>query len=118
VSPDGRTYTIRLRPGIRWNTTPPRTVTAPDFVRGFKMLCNPVSPTWVLQYFTGTIVGLAGHCAAFAKIPPDTAAIRRFVETHEVSGVRAVDDTTIVVRLNQPATDFLNILATGPSAVP
>ncbi|HSR48641.1 MAG TPA: ABC transporter substrate-binding protein, partial [Anaerolineales bacterium] len=44
VSADGLTYTIRLRSGVRWNSTPPRDVTAPDVVRAFKMLCNPVVP--------------------------------------------------------------------------
>src|SRR4051794_27462093 len=35
ISPDGTVYTIRLRPGVLWNTSPPRPLTAADFVRGF-----------------------------------------------------------------------------------
>jgi ABC-type transport system substrate-binding protein len=41
ISADGRTVTVHLRDGVRWNTTPARAVTAQDFVLGFKRLCNP-----------------------------------------------------------------------------
>src|SRR5690242_18452627 len=44
ISPDGKTYTFHLRPDVMWNSSPPRPVVAADFVREFKMLCNPVSP--------------------------------------------------------------------------
>src|SRR5262245_50528882 len=43
ISADLRTYTITLRPEVYWDTTPPRAVTAADFVRGFKRMCNPVA---------------------------------------------------------------------------
>src|SRR5690349_10724733 len=42
ISPDRRTYTIRLRPGVMWDSTPPPAVTAHDVVRGIKRLPNPV----------------------------------------------------------------------------
>jgi peptide/nickel transport system substrate-binding protein len=51
------------------------------------------------------------HCDAFAKVPGTIADIRRFVETSEMNGVRAADEHTVVFRLEQPASDFLNILA-------
>jgi ABC-type oligopeptide transport system substrate-binding subunit len=38
VSADGRTYTIHLRSGVRWNTSPARAVTAQDVVLGLKRL--------------------------------------------------------------------------------
>ena len=44
ISADGMTYTFTIRDGTRWNTSPPRQVTAEDFVRGFERLCNPASP--------------------------------------------------------------------------
>src|SRR4051812_35516956 len=43
LSADGATYTITLRQGVFWNTSPPRAVTAHDFVRGFKRMCCPVT---------------------------------------------------------------------------
>ncbi|HEY3006772.1 MAG TPA: hypothetical protein VGJ63_01725 [Micromonosporaceae bacterium] len=44
INANGTVYTIHLRPGARWNTTPARDVTAQDVVLGLKRLCNPVNP--------------------------------------------------------------------------
>src|SRR5215472_4326841 len=41
VTKGGRTYTFHIKPGVRWNTSPPRQVTAQDFLREFKAFCNP-----------------------------------------------------------------------------
>jgi ABC-type transport system substrate-binding protein len=116
ISKDRRTYTLRLRPGVMWDTTPARAVTAADFVRGFAMLCNPASPSGAQGYYTSTIVGMASYCGAFAKVPPKVPAIAAFVKGHTLSGVTATSPTTIVFKLTQPATDFLNILALGFSS--
>jgi peptide/nickel transport system substrate-binding protein len=43
VSADGLTYTITLRDGVSWNSSPERPVVAADFVRGVKRTCNPGS---------------------------------------------------------------------------
>jgi peptide/nickel transport system substrate-binding protein len=111
ISADGLTYTVRLRRGVRWNTAPPREVTAYDVVRAFKLFCNPVSPVGARPYYLSTISGLAEYCARFDSVPGTVAAIRTFVTSHEIDGVRAADDTTLVFRLLAPATDFLNLLA-------
>ena len=55
ISADDRTWTIHLRPGVRWNTTPAREVTAQDFVLGLKRLCNPVSPVGAPGYYENTV---------------------------------------------------------------
>lgn len=44
ISADGKTYTVHLRPGAKWNTSPAREVTSEDVVLGLKRLCKPVSP--------------------------------------------------------------------------
>lgn len=44
ISADGKTYTVHLRPGAKWNTSPVREMTSEDVVLGLKRLCNPVSP--------------------------------------------------------------------------
>lgn len=119
VSADGRTYTFHLRPGIRWNTTPARAVVAGDFVRAFKLFCNPVSPVGAPTYYTTTIAGMAEYCSSFLRAPATVDEIRRFVDTHELAGVRAPDDATLVFELVAPATDFLSLLALPfASAVP
>jgi len=111
VSADGLTYTIRLRSGVRWNSTPPRDVTAPDVVRAFKMLCNPVVPAGYLTIYLSLVDGLTSFCDGFAKVAGTADAIRRYVETHEISGVHAPDDYTLVLRLRGPAPEILNLLA-------
>jgi ABC-type transport system substrate-binding protein len=111
VSANGRTYTFHIKPGVMWGTTPPRQVTAADFVREFKMLCNPVSPTGAPGYFTSTIVGMKGYCDGFAKVKGTAPAIAAYVSSHRLAGVAAPSTSTLVIRLVKPAPDFLNILA-------
>ncbi|WP_246178555.1 ABC transporter substrate-binding protein [Actinomadura decatromicini] len=112
LSKDRRTYTVRLREGVRWNTRPARAVTAHDFVRGFERLCNPASPSAGTGYFVSTIKGMAGYCRGFSAVDPkDPGAMAAYQRDHDVEGVRAKDDRTLVFRLNRPASDFLNLLA-------
>lgn len=123
ISPDRTTYTIRLRPGVRWDTTPMRPVTAHDFVRGFKRMCNPVTRAGAIMYFTSTIAGMAEFCDEYARAVPEprptAARLAAFQNSHDIAGVTAVDDRTLVFRLVRPANDFLNILAlTFASAAP
>ncbi|HEX2317146.1 MAG TPA: ABC transporter substrate-binding protein [Thermomonospora sp.] len=120
ISEDLRTYTIRLRDGVLWNSTPPREVTAHDVVRGIKRLPNPVSGAGALTYFTSTIEGMREYCDAyrdaFTGVEPTPAALAEFQNTHDIAGLRALDDRTLEFRLLRPANDFLNILATGFTA--
>jgi peptide/nickel transport system substrate-binding protein len=111
ISADGKTWTIHLRSGVRWNTTPAREVTAQDFVLGLKRLCNPVSPVGAPGYYQNTIVGMRQYCDGFAKAGQDAASIKRYIQTHDVAGLRATDHRTLVVRLLKPAADLTNILA-------
>jgi ABC-type transport system substrate-binding protein len=62
-------------------------------------------------YYEDTIAGMKAYCDAFATVPQNAAAFRSFVDTHEISGVTAVDAATLKFTLTQPAGDFVNILA-------
>jgi peptide/nickel transport system substrate-binding protein len=110
ISADGRTYTFRIRRGVNWNTSPPREVNAHDVVRGMKLICNPVVPAGAPGYYTSTIAGMQDYCDTFAKVPGTIEDIKKFVESREITGVEASDDFTVLFRLVQPASDFLNIL--------
>ncbi len=119
ISAGGTTYTIHLRPDVMWNSTPPRPVTAGDFVRSFERMCNPVAPVGAPSYFTTTIKGMAAYCQAEAKVLGTAAAIASFINGHSISGVSAPNATTIVFHLIQPTADFLDIIAEPfASAVP
>lgn len=111
ISSDGKTYTIHLRDGVQWSTNPPRAVTAADWVLGFKRICNPVSPAGALGYFTDTIVGMKEFCDGFAKAGQTVAAMKSYIQSHDIAGIKAPDNKTLVITLIKPASDFLNILA-------
>jgi peptide/nickel transport system substrate-binding protein len=114
VSRDGTRYTIRLRPRVRWNTSPPREVTAADFVRGFKRMCCPVTRAGAIAYYTSSIRGMAEFCDRYdAAVGPDATAeeLAAFQNATEIGGLHAVDDRTLVFELIRPANDFLNLLS-------
>lgn len=117
ISSDGKTYTFKVRKGVKWNTQPARQVTAKDFLRTFKRMCNPVQPVGNIAYYTDTIKGLQTYCDAETKYfkgdahKPNAKNIAKFQNSHDIEGVQAKDDMTLVIKLKQPASDFLNIMA-------
>jgi len=113
ITDGGKTLTIHLRKGVMWDTTPARQVTAADFVREFKMLCNPVSPVGAPGYFTATIVGMEAYCNGFASVKGTASAISSYVNSHALPGVVATNDLTLTFHLNSSTPDFLYILTMG-----
>ena len=115
VGAGGLDYTIRIRTGARWDTTPEREVTAEDFIRGFKRLCNPVLTAGAISYYTSTIEGMAefahDYQQKFAGLTASAIDLASFQNSHDISGLRAVNDKTLVIRLLRPANDMLNILS-------
>lgn len=116
ITNGGTTYTFHIKPGVDWNTTPPRQVAAADFVREFKAFCDPVSPVGTPTYYTETIQGLGQYCnaegASFSGITSPTAAqITAFQNSHSISGISAPNASTLVFHLIKPASDFLDMLA-------
>jgi peptide/nickel transport system substrate-binding protein len=116
ISADGLTYTIRLRPGVFWDTDPVRELAADDVLRGFKRMANPVLRAGAIHYFTSTIRGMAEFCDDFeAAVPdPDPTAeqLANFINSTEIAGISAPDARTVRIELRCPALDFLHILAT------
>jgi peptide/nickel transport system substrate-binding protein len=116
ISDGGKVYTFHIKPGVDWDTTPARQVTAQDFIREFKAFFNPISPVGNPVYYTSTIEGLQAYdnaeTAYFAKIKSPTAAqIANFQNTHTIPGLTAVNSSTLQFTLTQPAGDFLYMLA-------
>jgi peptide/nickel transport system substrate-binding protein len=116
ITGGGKVYTFHIKPGVMWDTTPARQVTASDFVREFKAFFNPISPVGNPGYYTSTIAGLTAYSnaeAAFFKSVknPTAAQIANFQNTHNISGIKAVDATTLQFTLMAPASDFNDMLA-------
>jgi len=111
ISSDGLTYTITLKKGVFWNTTPKREVTAADIVRGTKVACNPVQPFGGLPDFDFLIEGYKDFCAGFQKVKQTASAIGDYVEKTPVTGITAQDPSTVVFKLTQPASFFPAMLA-------
>ncbi|HEV3001238.1 MAG TPA: ABC transporter substrate-binding protein [Solirubrobacteraceae bacterium] len=118
-----RSYVFHLRPGVLWDTSPPRPVTAPDFVRGFKRMANPVTRSPALTYFTSAIRGMeefrAGFAAAVPRDGATAAQLAAYQDAHEIAGVFALDDETLVIELVRPSPEVVSVLAlTCASAAP
>jgi ABC-type transport system substrate-binding protein len=113
ITNGGRTITIHIRQGVKWNTSPARQVTAADFVREFKMLCNPVSPVGAPGYFTATIQGMQSYCTGFAKAPGTVSGISSYVNSHNLPGVVATNPQTLTFHLLSSTPDFPYILTMG-----
>ncbi|MHB1432328.1 MAG: ABC transporter substrate-binding protein [Streptosporangiaceae bacterium] len=113
----GKLYTFHIKSGVDWNTSPPRQVTAQDFIREFKAFCNPVSPVGNLLYYSATIQGLQSYCNAenayFANKAhkPTAANIAAFQNSHTISGITAPNSMTLEFHLIAPASDFIYMLA-------
>jgi len=110
ISADGLTYTIKIRPGIKWNTAPTRAVTAADMVRGVMRTCNPAQPFGGLPDYQDLIVGFKPFCDGFAKVGPTAPAIAAYMNKTALPGVVATDDSTVTFKLVHPAAFFTDML--------
>jgi len=113
VSDNGLTYSVTIRTGAMWDTTPFRQVTAADAVLGLERSCNPAEPAGALGDYLQLIQGLASFCAGFEKTSPTPAAIQNYLAHHSISGVSVSPSNplTIIYKLTHPATYFIGLLA-------
>jgi ABC-type transport system substrate-binding protein len=97
LSADRRTYTFTLRAGVRYAPPVNREVTAQDFITAIQRLYDKKSPSYG-QYYSDLITGTKAFGAGKAG---------------RISGLRAPDARTLTITLDQPAGDFLSILASS-----
>ena len=93
ASPDARTFTFNLRPGLKWSDGEP--FTSKDVLFTFKLLANPASGSAHAAKFDH-VVGIADY---------------RNGKTPDVAGFRAPDDNTFVVELDQPNAAFISSIS-------
>ncbi|GAA5037394.1 peptide/nickel transport system substrate-binding protein [Thermocatellispora tengchongensis] len=112
VSDDGRTYTFHLRDNIRYSGSSTREIVAADFVYAIKRFCDPNKQVAAINYFELAFSGFSEYCEKFAKVPPgDPAKSKAFIDGHDISGVSAPDDKTLVLKSDTKNYDFLAILS-------
>ena len=114
VSPDGKTYTIRLKKGIYFYPDPAfngqrRELTMADYVYSYKRLFDPklASPhTWL---FEGKIVGLDTFAA-------QARTSGRYDYDAPIAGFELLDRYTLRIHLTQPDFNMGMILAHDPTS--
>jgi peptide/nickel transport system substrate-binding protein len=94
-SADQRTYTFRLRPGVRYAPPVNREVTAQDFITAIQRLYYDKKSPSPGQPYADLIAGARRFGAGKAR---------------SISGLAAPDARTLTITLDQPAYDFLAIL--------
>ncbi len=109
VTDQGRTYTIRIRPGIYFADDPAfkgakRELTARDYAYSFKRFMDPAVRSPYAFLFEGKIAGL------------DELAVRarksgRFDYDADIEGLEAPDRYTLRIRLNRADFNFSHLLA-------
>jgi peptide/nickel transport system substrate-binding protein len=110
ISADGKTYTITIRQGVKWSTSPARQVTADDVVRGVMRTCNPSQPFGGLPDYESLIVGMQTFCDGFAKAGKTPQAMADYMKKTPLAGVKATDPSTVVFTLTHPASYFVDML--------
>ncbi len=93
VSPDGLTYTFKLRAGVKFHNGRP--LTAEDVRYSIDRVVDPKTRSPGQEFFA-SIVGFNERVKGTAD---------------HVAGLRAIDDRTLEVKLSHPDASFLHIMA-------
>ena len=111
ISADGKTWTIRVKPGIYFADDPvfkgrKRELVAADYVFSWKRLLDPRMRAISNQVFDGRLVGAEAVVAA-------AMASGKFDYGAPIEGLQAIDRYTIRIKLNYPAYALLSDLTTA-----
>jgi ABC-type transport system substrate-binding protein len=109
ISADGKTYTLRVKPGIYFNDDPAfngrkRELVAEDYVYSIKRLMDPKLAAPLLAEIEGIIVGSDEALAKARKA-------NRFDYDAPIEGLKAIDRYTWQIKLTQPYYVFIYNLA-------
>ncbi len=97
VTVNGTVYTFTLRQGIKWGPPVNRALKAQDFVFGLTRMFDSKTPSSGQPY------------ALLIQGTDDFASGKATT----ISGIQAIDDSTLQITLKQAAGDFLSILSMG-----
>jgi oligopeptide transport system substrate-binding protein len=93
ISPDGKTYTFKLRKGIKFSNG--RDVTAEDFKYSFERAADPNLASPTTATYLSAVVGVS-----------DKLAKKR----GDVNGVKVIDPSTLAIEIDKPRPYFLGNL--------
>ncbi|MBV9292952.1 MAG: hypothetical protein JO222_10930, partial [Frankiales bacterium] len=119
ISSDGLTYKVTIKTGAKWNTSPPRQVTAADAVRGLMATCNPSTPFGGQADYNAFIVGYKTFCDNYGKLTKGGKVtvtpkmLANFTSKNSIAGA-SVDPSnplTVVYKLTHPVSFFTQELA-------
>jgi oligopeptide transport system substrate-binding protein len=105
ISADGKTYTFKLRSNVTWSDG--QKVTAKDFEYSIRRLFDPNLAAEYASFFFD-IVGGEAYFSSGSEDASAQAALK------DAIGVKAIDDTTLEIRLAQPRPTFLQLMALWP----
>ncbi len=114
ISPDGKTWTIKVKQGIYFADDPAfkgakRELTAADYVYSWKRVLDPKMRSISELVFDERVVGAAAAVSAAKETG-------KFDYDAPFEGLQAIDRYTIRVKLNYPSYDLLSDLTTAATA--
>ncbi len=105
ISADGLTYTFKLRTNVTWSDG--TKVTAKDFVYSIKRMLNPDLAAEYASFYFDIVGGLA-YFSAPDKTDAEKTTLKNAI------GVKAIDEYTLEIKLNDPLPTFLDLMALWP----
>ena len=114
ISPDGKTWMIKIKPGIYFADDAAfkgkkRELTAADYVYSWKRVIDPKMRSNNIQVFDSKLLG-AETVVAAAK------ATGKFDYDAPIEGLQAIDRYTVRLKLNFPSYELMADLTTSPTA--
>ena len=114
VTDEGRTYTIRIKPGIFFATDPAfkgkrRELTAEDYVYSIKRIFDPKVRSYWVYVFENNLIGLDEALPAARK-----SGVLDY--DAKIDGLQAIDRYTLRIRFKRPNYGFERWLTNSPLA--
>ncbi len=114
ISPDGKTWTIRIKPGIYFADDPAfkgkkRELTAADYAFAWKRILDPKMRSNAFQTLDGKFEGADALVEAARKTG-------KFDYDAVLEGLQAIDRYTLRLKLNYPSYELLTDLTTPATA--
>lgn len=113
VSPDGRVYTVRIRPGIYFSDDPAfkhqrRELTAADYVYGLKRMADPLARS------TAAAVLREMNVVGFEALREDAIRTKKLDIDRPLAGLKTTSRYVFQITLAEPRAELLHLMAGSP----